>query len=142
MAKTVFIDGKGHVVGRLASIVAKMALEGNKVVVCNCDEMVKTGRKMQIVNDYALRLKKIRGRQKGPFWPKRPDGIVRKAIKRMLPHKKARGAEALERIEVYMGIPKEFKDQKMVSFENAKLHESEIRYITIGELSKKLGATW
>jgi large subunit ribosomal protein L13Ae len=39
--KLVIIDGKGHLLGRLASIVAKELLNGQRVVVVRCDELNK-----------------------------------------------------------------------------------------------------
>lgn len=41
--KTVVIDGKDHLVGRLASIVAKELLSGQKIVIVRCDRLVKSG---------------------------------------------------------------------------------------------------
>ena len=140
MAETLFIDGKEHVLGRLASYAAKSALLGNKIVILNCEKIVKTGKRNVIVDIFAERIHNIGSRDKGPFWPRRPDTIVRRAIKRMIPYKKARGVEALHNIEVYMGIPKEYSEAKMISIDQAKLKESELRYITIGDLSTRLGS--
>ena len=39
----VVIDGKGHLLGRLSSIVAKQALSGQKVVVVRCEEINVSG---------------------------------------------------------------------------------------------------
>jgi len=39
----VVIDGKGHLLGRLASIVAKQALTGQRVVVVRCEELNISG---------------------------------------------------------------------------------------------------
>ncbi|KAF9102072.1 hypothetical protein BGX27_011189 [Mortierella sp. AM989] len=41
--KVVVIDGKGHLLGRLASIVAKQALSGQRVVVVRCEELNVSG---------------------------------------------------------------------------------------------------
>ncbi|KAG0086138.1 60S ribosomal protein L16B, partial [Podila epicladia] len=41
--KVVVIDGKGHLLGRLASIVAKQALTGQRVVVVRCEELNVSG---------------------------------------------------------------------------------------------------
>lgn len=41
--KTKVIDGRDHLLGRLASIVAKELLAGQKVVIVRCDEMVVSG---------------------------------------------------------------------------------------------------
>lgn len=37
------IDGRGHLVGRLASVVAKNLLQGGKVVVVRCEELTLSG---------------------------------------------------------------------------------------------------
>ena len=41
--QVVVIDGKGHLLGRLASIVAKQALTGQRVVVVRCEELNVSG---------------------------------------------------------------------------------------------------
>ena len=44
--KAVVIDGRGHMMGRLASIIAKLILNGQKVVVVRCDEINISGKKL------------------------------------------------------------------------------------------------
>lgn len=39
----VVVDGKGHLFGRLASVVAKQLLSGQNVVVVRCEEMIISG---------------------------------------------------------------------------------------------------
>ncbi|KAI8328955.1 ribosomal protein L13 domain-containing protein [Blakeslea trispora] len=41
--KQLVIDGKGHLLGRLASIIAKQALNGQKIVVVRCEELNVSG---------------------------------------------------------------------------------------------------
>ena len=41
--KAVVIDGRSHMFGRLASIVAKLILNGQKVVVVRCEEINISG---------------------------------------------------------------------------------------------------
>jgi len=43
LEKTVVIDGRDHLLGRLASIVAKELLAGQKVVIVRCEQMVISG---------------------------------------------------------------------------------------------------
>ena len=43
LEKTIIIDGRDHLMGRLASVVAKELLAGQKVVVVRCDEIVISG---------------------------------------------------------------------------------------------------
>lgn len=140
MAKNVvYIDGTRHVLGRLASYVAKAALEGEEIIVLNADKIVMTGKKSFLIESYKKRIRDIGGRHKGPFWPKRSDTFVRRAIKRMLPYKKSRGAEAFKRINTFIGVPKEFENVKLVDIPKAKLNEDEVKFVTVGELLKQVG---
>jgi len=41
--KVVVIDGKGHLLGRLASIVAKQLLNGQRIVVVRCEALNMSG---------------------------------------------------------------------------------------------------
>ena len=43
MSNTIVIDGKGHLLGRLTSIVAKQLLQGKKVVVVRTEQIVISG---------------------------------------------------------------------------------------------------
>ena len=43
MADTVIVDGKGHLLGRLASIVAKQLLIGKKIVVVRTEAILISG---------------------------------------------------------------------------------------------------
>ena len=41
--KLVVVDGKGHLAGRLASYIAKEALNGQRVVVVRCEKLLVSG---------------------------------------------------------------------------------------------------
>jgi large subunit ribosomal protein L13Ae len=41
--REVVVDGKGHILGRLASYVAKELLNGQRVVVVRCDKLAISG---------------------------------------------------------------------------------------------------
>ena len=43
LEKTVIVDGRDHLLGRLASVVAKELLSGQKVVIVRCDEVCVSG---------------------------------------------------------------------------------------------------
>ena len=43
LESTIIIDGRDHLLGRLASIVAKELLAGQKVVIVRCEDMVVSG---------------------------------------------------------------------------------------------------
>ena len=138
MVETLYVDGTHTVLGRIASYVAKEAMIGKKVIILNCEKIVMTGEKENILRSYIDQITNIKGRHKGPFWPRQPDTIVRRSIRGMIPHKKAQGALALKRVEVFVGVPKEYAHAKFHSFEKAKLKEGTSRFMTVGELSKKI----
>jgi len=41
--KELIIDGRGHLEGRLASIIAKELLSGQRVTVVRCEQILKSG---------------------------------------------------------------------------------------------------
>ena len=138
--KIEIIDGKGLILGRLASSVAKKLLNEKdmEIVIVNAERVVISGSKERIFKDY--KQKKDRGsREKGPFYPKMPDRIVKRTIRGMLPYKQAKGREALSRVKVYLGIPDEYEMMAQKKVENAGAERLSRKYVTVGEVSEKLG---
>ena len=43
MSDVIVVDGKGHLLGRLASIVAKQLLNGKKIVVVRTEQIIISG---------------------------------------------------------------------------------------------------
>lgn len=41
--KVIIIDGRGHLLGRLASIIAKELLNGQRIIVVRCEELNISG---------------------------------------------------------------------------------------------------
>ncbi|KAI8852413.1 ribosomal protein L13 domain-containing protein [Chytridium lagenaria] len=103
--KEVVIDGKGHLIGRLASIVAKQLLSGQKVTVVRSEELNVTGsfyrNKLKYQN--YLRKRCIINPARGPFHFRAPSRFFYRVIRGMIPHKTARGAAALERLKAFEG---------------------------------------
>lgn len=140
----VIIDGKGHLLGRLASIVAKQLLNGQKVVVVRCEQLNISGdffRNKLKFHDY-LRKSTRYNKKKGPFHFRAPSRILYKAIRGMIPHKTARGAAALERLKVFEGVPPPYDVKKRVVVPLAlrvlRLKPGR-KYTTVGKLSSAVG---
>jgi large subunit ribosomal protein L13 len=134
------VDGDGLILGRLASEVAKKLLKekDKEIAIVNAERVVISGSKERIFKDYKVR--KDRGsKEKGPFFPKMPDRIVKRTIRGMLPYKQARGRDALSRVKVYLGVPEEYEQREKKRVENAMAERLSRKYITLGEVSKKLG---
>ncbi|PLW31565.1 hypothetical protein PCASD_19122 [Puccinia coronata f. sp. avenae] len=114
----IVIDGKGHLLGRLASIVAKQALSGQKVVVVRCEEINVSGSFFRFKLRWADHMHKrhlVNPKKSGPFHHRAPSRILYKAIRGMTPHKTARGAAALQRLKLFEGMPPPYdRKKKMV----------------------------
>ncbi|WP_353634136.1 50S ribosomal protein L13 [Halobacterium sp. NMX12-1] len=136
----VIVDARDCIMGRVASNVAERALDGESVAVVNAEQAVITGTKEDIFETYNTRAEL--GSDSGPYYPKRPDGVFKRAIRGMLPYKQQDGREAFENVRVYVGNP---FDEDGEIIEGTSLDRlSTIRFVTVGEVSKELGAnvTW
>jgi large subunit ribosomal protein L13 len=136
--KTIIIDAKGLILGRMSSIVAKLLLQGETIVVLNSEKAAISGKRLQIVKD-AKSFLEVGHPRKGPYHPRRPDRIVRRTIRGMLPWKKPKGRQAYKRLKVYLGTPKEFDGKEIQSILDASAEKLKSPYITVGELAKEIG---
>jgi large subunit ribosomal protein L13 len=136
------VNGEGLLLGRLASIVAKRALEGEAIAVVNAELAVISGSRARVLSNYGH--KRSRGsREGGPFFPRRPDHIVKRTIRGMLPYKRSRGAEAFRRVKVYVGMPAEFAGQEIEVLDEAHADRLKSgRVVTLGTVSTYLGAKY
>ncbi len=139
------IDGKDLVLGRLSSFVAKRLLEGERVTILNAEHVVVSGRVGATLDKYKawLGTRNVANPRKGPFHPKHPEDIVRRAIRGMLPFSRAHGIAAFRRLRVHVGVPEEFSGKEMVQLPGAGLQSlGTRRFIRVGDLSKELGARY
>lgn len=131
------IDATGKVCGRLASVVAKTLLKGEDVFIVNAEKAVISGSPDSIARLYKVRLD--RGdKHKGPFMSRLPDRIMKRMVRGMLPYKKPSGREALRRLRVFVGAPKDLNERaEEIVTKNISNLASE--HITLQDLSQKLG---
>ncbi len=135
---SVIIDAKGLILGRMASNVAKRLLEGEKVVILNAEKAAISGKKQHIVTD-AKTFLEVGHPRKGPYHPRRPDKIVSRTIRGMLPRRKPKGIQAFKRLRVYLGVPVEFEGKNIQTITEATAGKLKSPYITVGELAKEIG---
>jgi large subunit ribosomal protein L13 len=135
---SIIIDAKGLILGRMSSIVAKRLLQGESIIVLNAEEAAISGKRLQIVKK-AKGFLEVGHPRKGPYHPRRPDRIVRRTIRGMLPWKKPKGRQAYKRLKVYLGAPKEFDGKNILTILDAHTEKLKSPYITVGELAKEIG---
>jgi len=149
--KPVVIDARGHLVGRLASIVAKQLLNGQKVVVVRCEQMDMSGSLMRAKMRYARfkGKKTITNPKLGPIHNRAPSRIFFRVVRGMIPHMKKRcknmaqrGQKALERLKTFEGIPTPYDTMKRLVCPEAlrinKLAPGR-KYCGLGRLCKEVG---
>lgn len=132
------IDAEDMIMGRLATYVAKRALMGEEISIVNAEKAVITGKPDEVFAKFK-RKREMGATLIGPFYPRTSERIVKRMIRGMLPYKQPRGREALDRVKCYVGIPKEFEG-KAQKFEQFNVNTTYAKFITIKEISKKLGA--
>merc|ERR1719216_528591 len=144
--KEIIVDGRNHLLGRLASIVAKELLNGQKVVVVRCEQILRSG---SLFRNKLKRQEQMHHRcntnprRTATHW-KSPSRIFWKVLRGMLPHKTPRGAAALGRLKVFEGIPFPYDQRKRMVIPDALRTlrlKARRNFCTLGELATITGWT-
>uniref|UniRef100_A0A0N4ZYM6 Large ribosomal subunit protein uL13 n=1 Tax=Parastrongyloides trichosuri TaxID=131310 RepID=A0A0N4ZYM6_PARTI len=140
----IVIDGKDHLLGRLAALVAKNLLQGQKVVVVRCEDLVISG------NFHRSKLKYLSFMNKrcninpnrGAFHYRAPSKIFQRTVRGMLPHKTTRGMNALRKLTAFEGVPTPYDKMKKMVVPNIVRHvalKPTRDYCQVGRLSHEVG---
>ncbi|CAA6653622.1 unnamed protein product [Spirodela intermedia] len=142
--------------GRLASIIAKELLNGQRVVVVRCEEISISGGLVRQKMKYArFRNKRMNTKPShGPIHFRAPAKILWRTIRGMIPHKTKRGEAALARLKAYEGVPPPYDKVKrmvipdalnlliyaavFVIVQGAEAAEGN-KFCLLGQLSKEVG---
>jgi large subunit ribosomal protein L13 len=133
------VDASNIVAGRIASIVAKQLLLGERVIVINAEKAVLSGNRASLINEYKEKLgvRTLTAPWKGPFHWRQPHGILRRIIRGMLPWKKARGRLAMKNLRVYTGTPEKLEITRKIDL--PEFERKGRRTIYLGEVARELG---
>ncbi len=139
--KLIVVDGTNCISGSLCSKVSKLLLQGNRVSVVNSEKVMVSGNKYEVIESYKdkLEVSSVTNPIHGPFHPRRPDTIITKMIRGMVPKRKPSGMQAFKRLRVYIGIPDELKNSAMQTFDDAKITKQQSFYISMGDVAKQIG---
>jgi large subunit ribosomal protein L13 len=132
------INGEGLILGRMCSQVAKRLLNGEQIIVVNAEKIVLSGKRKSKVAE-AKEFLEVGAPERGPFHSRRPDRIVRKTVRGMVPWKQPKGKSAYKRLKVFMGVPSELKEQKMETFQSAQVSKLKGPHFTLEELAVEIG---
>jgi large subunit ribosomal protein L13 len=136
--KVTVIDADGLILGRMATYVAKRLLNGEEIVIVNAEKAVLSGRKSSKLGD-AKEFLGVGSPMRGPFHYRRPDRLVRKSVRGMLPYRRPKGKQAFKRLKVHVGTPDDFKGKSAETLLNAQAKKLTCPYITVGEFAREIG---
>lgn len=130
------IDAEGATLGRLSTYAAKKLLNGEEIHIVNSEKAIISGKKQMIKKKYQEK-RDVGTYRKGPFYPRRPEMIVKRTIRGMMPYQKPHGREAFKRLKCHMGVPTELEGKKFEKIKTAI--KTPVDYMTVEELSRSLG---
>lgn len=142
--KEVIVDGRGHLLGRLASVVAKQLLEGQSVTVVRCDEINISGHLANNRIKFMTYLRKQMNTnpRRGPYHFRAPSMMFYKAVRGMVPRKSPHGQAALAKLKVLDGVPHPYDTKKKMVVPQAlrvlKLNPQS-QFCVIGDLAATVG---
>ncbi|WFD33452.1 60S ribosomal protein L16A [Malassezia cuniculi] len=141
----IIVDGKGHLLGRLASVLAKQILSGQQVTVVRAELLNVSGSFFRNKLKYHAFMHKrhlVNPVKSGPFHFRAPSRILIRAVRGMVPHKTARGAAAMQRLKVYEGVPASLERKKKLVIPAAlrvlRLKPGR-KYATLKRISSEVG---
>ena len=132
------LDASGCIMGRLASHAAKSLLNGDEIHIINAEEAVISGNKDSVMGEY-IEKRQLNHPRKGPFYPRMPHLMLKRAVRGMIPYQKPRGREAFKRLRVDIGKPASIAEKNIETVKKALMNDN-TKYVSLGEVSKILGA--
>ncbi|MGC9310763.1 MAG: uL13 family ribosomal protein, partial [Candidatus Aenigmatarchaeota archaeon] len=105
--------------------------------IVNAERAVVSGRKETVFARYLER--RQRGSpEHGPFFPRTPERIVRRAVRGMIGYKSPGGKLAYGRVKAYVGVP-EAIDKSKIEKPSKAAKALSCDFVYVGEISKYLG---
>ncbi|MBI5226356.1 50S ribosomal protein L13 [Candidatus Micrarchaeota archaeon] len=108
----IVIDATDAIIGRLGTYVAKKVIENESVVIVNAEKAVFSGTAEYVTGIYFRRRQMTdkANPDHGAKWPRRPDILLKRIIRGMLPKRNTRMKAALGNLRIYMGKPVDIKE--------------------------------
>ena len=147
---TYVYDAEDRVLGRIASHVAKQLLAASKagreerVIIINAEQAVVTGKRSQIFTEYRAKYE-LNHARKGPFFPRMPDQILKRAVRGMLPYQRnSSGRNAIKSLRVEIGTPSDLEGKDLpegCEWGDATNFSKPLpqSYVRLGAISQELG---
>jgi large subunit ribosomal protein L13 len=136
-----YIDASGQIAGRLCSNIAKLLLNGDRVIVVNAEKTLISGQRGSVMKSWLeyLKIASVVHPKHGPFHSRTPDGIITRMVRGMVPRRKAKGEAAMKKLRVYVGVPENYAKLKFEGFENAAATKPPAYYVQLSEIANRIG---
>ncbi|MDD3084073.1 MAG: 50S ribosomal protein L13 [Candidatus ainarchaeum sp.] len=137
------INAEGLVAGRLASKIAKKAINKETITIINAEKAIIVGTRNSIMPKFEQRVNaSVKSNPHyGPKYDRIPSKMLRKIIKGMLPRRKKTAEKIIKQITIYNSIPKNINLEKMEIIENVKCNEKH-DFMYLKEIAELLGGKW
>jgi large subunit ribosomal protein L13 len=139
--RTVYLNAEGQIAGRFASRVAKLLVKGNKVIVVNSEKALVSGGRESVAQEWSKKLEitsKVNPLY-GPIHYRRPDNILRRMVRGMVPFQRTKGKSAMKRLREYLVTPKELGAREFEKLEDTRAPRPTPIYTSLDELARHLG---
>lgn len=130
------IDAENKIAGRLATHISRRLKDGEEVKIVNAEKAVLSGDKEEIFADYKNKYERG-AKYTGPHYPKRPDKILKRIIRGMLPDNGG-GSDLLSNVKTYLGAPDRFDEAEDPGTKEGDDLRNK-NYVKLGEVSKHIG---
>ena len=139
MAATItIIDATGLVLGRMATSVAKRAIQGEEVHIVNAEKATVSGSLDSVMTRWNFK-RDIGTLRKGPFAPRVPHLMMKRTVRGMLNYQELPSHRAAyKRLKCHIGVPEELASKKPIV--EAKALSNAPRSVSFGEIAIRLGA--
>jgi len=144
--KCLIIDARDHIMGRLASTVAKHLMMGTRIIVLRCERIVMSGHliRNKLKMKYFRNKKMNTNPRRGPFQYLAPSRMFYRVVRGMIPHKKPKGKRMLALFNCYDGCPPRYQHIRKVrvipAFRHLRLDPNR-PYTSLGRLMTTFGWT-
>lgn len=135
------VDYSNLVLGRAASKTAKLLLNGESITIVHAEKAVVRGTRSGILEKFQRR-ENLRSKgnpeKKGAKISRMPDKIVRFSIKHMIPYGHGKGQQALKRLRIHMGLPKQMEGVALEQWKELENQEKK-NFLTVQQISEAIG---
>jgi large subunit ribosomal protein L13 len=123
----------------MASIIAKKLLLGERIDIVNAEGAVVSGKRLMVIGERKKFLEVGGRNRRGPIHYRKPNAIVRRTIRGMLPIRKNKGRVAYRKLKVHIGVPRDLEKAPRNSIPDVSVEKLKGRYVTVGEIAKNIG---